>query len=150
MYHLAWPPLMGATHHSKEKPFQIRNGAEINAPCQLRPEEGLATRIRIQNRVARFFMIQQNKTGKNIPNRGKMYQMAGKFLPNGHKIHKYQYLPLQDSPQITQIGIFGLKMCHLATLIQKLGRKLRYRKFRVTKRPKLPLYLITKVTIHWE
>jgi hypothetical protein len=25
---------------------------------------------------------------------------------------------LQDPPEFTQIGIFGLKICHLATLIQ--------------------------------
>jgi hypothetical protein len=35
--------------------------------------------------------------------------------PNGHKI--YQHLPLQDPPRITQFGIFGLKLYHLATLM---------------------------------
>jgi predicted secreted protein len=34
--------------------------------------------------------------------------------PKGHKI--YQHLPLQDPPKFTQIGIFGLKIWHLATL----------------------------------
>jgi hypothetical protein len=34
--------------------------------------------------------------------------------PNGHKI--YQHLPLQDLPKVTQIGILGLKINHLATL----------------------------------
>jgi hypothetical protein len=34
--------------------------------------------------------------------------------PNGHKI--YQDFPLQDPPKFTQIGIFGLKTNHLATL----------------------------------
>jgi hypothetical protein len=29
----------------------------------------------------------------------------------------YQHLPLQDPPKFTQIGIFGLKICHLATLV---------------------------------
>jgi hypothetical protein len=33
--------------------------------------------------------------------------------PNGHKI--YQPLPLQVPPKFTQIMIFGLKICHLAT-----------------------------------
>jgi hypothetical protein len=47
--------------------------------------------------------------------------MAGKFtkspenLPNGHKI--CQQFPLQDPPKFTQIGIFGLKINHLATLV---------------------------------
>jgi hypothetical protein len=29
----------------------------------------------------------------------------------------YVHLPLQDFPKITQIGIFGLKIYHLATLV---------------------------------
>jgi hypothetical protein len=29
----------------------------------------------------------------------------------------YQHLPLQDPPKFIQIGIFGLKTCHLATLM---------------------------------
>jgi hypothetical protein len=39
--------------------------------------------------------------------------------PNGHKI--YQYYPLQDPPKFTQIGIFGLKENHLATLLVLCG-----------------------------
>jgi hypothetical protein len=61
--------------------------------------------------------------------REKIYQITIKFTkwpqclpnrsknrPNSHKI--YQHTPLQDPPKFTQIGIFGLKICHLATLIQ--------------------------------
>jgi hypothetical protein len=46
--------------------------------------------------------------------------MATKFtewlqnISNGRKI--YQHLQLQDPPKFTQIGIFGLKVYHLATL----------------------------------
>jgi hypothetical protein len=29
----------------------------------------------------------------------------------------HQHIPLQDPQKFTQIGIFGLKICHLATLI---------------------------------
>jgi hypothetical protein len=35
--------------------------------------------------------------------------------PNGHKI--YRHLPLQDPPKFTQIGVWGLKIYHLATLV---------------------------------
>jgi hypothetical protein len=35
-------------------------------------------------------------------------------IPNNHKI--YKHLPLQDPPKFTQIGIFSLKIGHLATL----------------------------------
>jgi hypothetical protein len=35
--------------------------------------------------------------------------------PNGHKI--YRHLPLQDPPRFTQIGVWGLKIYHLATLV---------------------------------
>jgi hypothetical protein len=72
--------------------------------------------------VARFFLVQNTKTGKNIPNDHKIH------IPNGHKIfpmavkrpngHKtYQDYPLQDPPKFTQIWIFGLKTNHLATLV---------------------------------
>jgi hypothetical protein len=35
-------------------------------------------------------------------------------IPNG--LYNYQHLPLQNPPKFTQIGIIGLKICHLATL----------------------------------
>jgi hypothetical protein len=38
-------------------------------------------------------------------------------IQNGHKICTYQYVPLQGSPKFTQIGSFGLKLYHLATLL---------------------------------
>jgi hypothetical protein len=73
-------------------------------------------------RVARFVLVQNTKTGKNIPKDNKIYQMATKMptgrkvgRPNGHR--KYQCLPMQDLPRFTQIGSFGLKIYHLATLI---------------------------------
>jgi hypothetical protein len=55
------------------------------------------------------------KTGKN-------YQITTK-LPNGNKIYQmaieiYQHLSMQDTPKFTQIRIFGLKIYHLATLLQ--------------------------------
>jgi hypothetical protein len=41
-------------------------------------------------------------------------------IPFGRKMDttaiKWQHLPLQDLPKFTQIGIFGLKIYHLATL----------------------------------
>jgi hypothetical protein len=58
-------------------------------------------------RVARLFLVQHNKTGK-------MYQMTIKYIPNGHK---KQHFPLKDPPKFTQIGTFGLKIYHLATLV---------------------------------
>jgi hypothetical protein len=36
-------------------------------------------------------------------------------IPNGHK--NIQQLPFKGPPKFTQIGIFGLKTNHLATLI---------------------------------
>jgi hypothetical protein len=62
----------------------------------------------------------------NILNQEKTYQITIKYTqwpqniqmavnrPNGNKM--CQHLPLLDPPKCTQIGIFGLKMCHLATL----------------------------------
>jgi hypothetical protein len=77
-------------------------------------------------RVAIFFLVQNTKTGENIPNDHKIYQMALKFFqwpqntPNGHKI--YQDFSLQDPPKFTQMGIFGLKTNHLATLLIRSTR----------------------------
>jgi hypothetical protein len=67
------------------------------------------------------------KRPQNIPKWHKIYQKAIKYTksaikytkrpenwPNDHKI--YQHLPLQDPPRFTQIGIFALKISHLAKL----------------------------------
>jgi hypothetical protein len=80
--------------------------------------------MRLITRVARFFLVQHTKTRK-------IYQITikctkwpqnildgGKNRPTGHKIN--QHLPLQDPPKFTQIGLFGLKICHLATLLVKI------------------------------
>jgi hypothetical protein len=63
----------------------------------------------LYNRVDRFFLAQHTKTEKNIPSSNII------CIPNGNKI--YQNLPLQDPPKFTQIGIFCLKIWHLATLL---------------------------------
>jgi hypothetical protein len=71
-------------------------------------------------RVARFFVVQHTKSGKNIPKGHKIYLMVTKYTewtlnrPNKHKI--YKHCPLQDLQKFTQTGIFVLKMYHLATL----------------------------------
>jgi hypothetical protein len=67
------------------------------------------------SRVARFFLVRHTKNGgkyikgsKNIPN-----------VPNGRKIYPkkiFQHLPSLRPPKFTQIGIFFLKIYHLATL----------------------------------
>jgi hypothetical protein len=56
--------------------------------------------------------------GKNIPNNRKIYQMAIKYT-------KKQPLQLQDPPKVTQIGILGLKICHLATPVRGVGKRTR-------------------------
>jgi hypothetical protein len=54
----------------------------------------------------------------------KLYRLATKYTkwpqnrPNGHKIN--QHLQLHDPTKFTQIGIFGLKICHLKTLIDRM------------------------------
>jgi hypothetical protein len=73
------------------------------------------------NQGCQIFLGNANQNGGNIPKKHqiylqpghKIYQMAVK-RPNGHKI--YQPLPMQDLPKSIQIGIFGLKKYHLATL----------------------------------
>jgi hypothetical protein len=71
-------------------------------------------------RVARFFLVQNTKTGENIPNLHELYQISIKYNKrpqNGLSVYKiYQHLTLQDPLKFTQIRIFGLKTNHLATL----------------------------------
>jgi hypothetical protein len=37
-------------------------------------------------------------------------------IPNGHKT--YQHFPFQGTPKFTKIGISGMKVNHLATLLR--------------------------------
>jgi hypothetical protein len=66
-----------------------------------------------QTRVARFFLVQNTKTGEYIPYYYELYQMSIKYNnrpqsgPSVRKIH--QHLPLQDPQKFSQIWIFGLK-----------------------------------------
>jgi hypothetical protein len=48
-----------------------------------------------------------------LPKGYRIYQMTVKYS-NDHKI--YQHFPFSGPPKFTQIGIFGLKTNHLATL----------------------------------
>jgi hypothetical protein len=65
--------------------------------------------------------VRNTKTGKNVPNEHKMCRMIIKYpkcpknIPNDHKI--YQHFPIQGPPKFEQIGIFGLKINQLATLM---------------------------------
>jgi hypothetical protein len=43
-------------------------------------ETGLRARDSLCYRVARFFLVQNTKTGENIPNYHKLYQMAIKYF----------------------------------------------------------------------
>jgi hypothetical protein len=75
----------------------------------------------VEARVARFVLVQRTKTGGNIPNDQKMYQMDMKYvfqmtpkytnwpqnISSGHKIK--QYFQFQDPLKYTQIGILGMK-----------------------------------------
>jgi hypothetical protein len=45
-----------------------------------------------------------------------MYEMAVHKIEQLDKIF-FNFFSMQDTPKFTQIGISGLKICHLATLI---------------------------------
>jgi hypothetical protein len=73
-------------------------------------KQGLKTRGRfLQQSFIYHIIIKYTKLPQNIPNVRKIHR------PNGHKV--YQHLPLQEPQKFTHIGIFGLKICHLATLM---------------------------------
>jgi hypothetical protein len=79
----------------------------------------------VQARVARFFLTQYTRTAENIPKLPLNYQMAIKqtkrpsYVPNDHRI--YRPFQFQCPSKFTQIGNFGLKANHLATLVQALA-----------------------------
>jgi hypothetical protein len=58
--------------------------------------------------------------GINVPNENEIYLMVIKYsqcpknIPDAHEI--YQHFTFQGPPKVTQIGIFVLKINHLATL----------------------------------
>jgi hypothetical protein len=82
----------------------------------------------MESRVARFFLVHTYQKGKSIPNNHRLYHTAiyytkwSNIIPNGRKI--YQHFPFQGPPEYTQSGNFGLKINHLATLMEraKFGR----------------------------
>jgi hypothetical protein len=62
--------------------------------------------------VARYFLSQLTKSGKNIPADHKIYRMA----LNGEKYPKAQNKPKFSVPMPSKIGTFGMEINHLATL----------------------------------
>jgi hypothetical protein len=76
----------------------------------------------VSGRAARCFFIQHTQTGKNIPNDPKRPQN----LLNGPTIDRmtictiYQHLLCIERPsKIYQNWDFGLKICHLTTLVSR-------------------------------
>jgi hypothetical protein len=68
-----------------------------------------------------IFLVITYQNGKNIPqnilvNGHNMYEMAVHKIEQLDKIF-FNFFSMQDTPKFTQIGISGLKICHLATLI---------------------------------
>jgi hypothetical protein len=92
---------------------------KIWQPCSSPvPEEGQreAQRFEIESRVARFFFAQHTKMGKIIPNDHQLSK------PNGRKIAqnaiKYTKVFHCRTRKIYPNGDFGLKMYHLAALVE--------------------------------
>jgi hypothetical protein len=75
----------------------------------------------VEQQDCQIYHSPKHQTGENIPNYIKIYQMDIKYFQwtnnrsNDHKI--YRDFPKQYPTKLTQIGIFGLKTNHLATLV---------------------------------
>jgi hypothetical protein len=108
-------------HFRLASDVSIQNISKINQSLIIILIDSEKIIIGLCSRVARFFLFQTYQNGKNIPNDQKLYKKAINYtkwqqnIPNGHKIFKH--FPLQSPPKITQSGIFGLKINHLATLL---------------------------------
>jgi hypothetical protein len=84
----------------------------------------LSVKVEVAGRVARFFLVHGTKTGKNVPNEHKMYQMAIQY-PIICKIFqiaiKYIIFKPKDLQNLPKLGFFGLKRNHQATLVAALA-----------------------------
>jgi hypothetical protein len=80
------------------------------------------------NQGCRIFLGATQQNVKYVPNNHKIYQIITKYtkipqnIPNGYYIlingHKiYQHFPFQGPQKSSQIGILGMKIYHLATLV---------------------------------
>jgi hypothetical protein len=88
------------------------------------PRDQLNSRFFIapsQVQGCQIFLGARYQNRKNVPNEHTIYQMVIKYskcplnVPNGHKI--FQHFHIRDPEIFSQIGIFGLKTNHLATLV---------------------------------
>jgi hypothetical protein len=75
-----------------------------------------------QIRVARFFSVNDTKTGKKVPNEHERYQTVIKYPKNVHKILQMAIKYIQGPPKFTRTGIFGLKINNLAALEKNSSR----------------------------
>jgi N-glycosylase/DNA lyase len=80
-------------------------------------EQSFVFKNRALDEGCQIFLGTTLQHGKNIPNNHKIP------IPNCRKIDQMvTKYTLQEPPKFAQIGTFGLKMCHLATLLWILRR----------------------------
>jgi hypothetical protein len=98
--------------------------------CVLKSGLNVLDWFEMSTRVARFFLVQTYQNGRSIPKYHKLYQTALHILgiPNSHKLYQravkiYQHFIFQGPPKYTQIGIFGLKVNRLATLMSTCDQR---------------------------
>jgi hypothetical protein len=67
--------------------------------------------LAFQSRVARVFLVQHPKTGKNIPIDHKLYKITIKYTKYAKYASEiYQHFQFQGPSNSTQVGIFGMKL----------------------------------------
>jgi hypothetical protein len=58
----------------------------------------------VEARVARFFLVQQTKTGKNVPNDQKIHQIAIRFTKMAAKFSKWLLtVPTFSIPRLSKV-----------------------------------------------
>jgi hypothetical protein len=88
------------------------------------PQLGKYTKLQLNYQMAKLY----TKWPNNIPNGQTIYQMAKQYtkwpnnIPNVRNIFQMaieyaNLFPFLGPPKFTQIGIFGLKIYHRATLV---------------------------------
>jgi hypothetical protein len=77
--------------------------------------------VLVEAMVARYFLKQYTKNVGKYTKLPQLYQIALEFTKWSQNFPNYRKIYQQGPPKFTQIGIFGLKIYHLATLVEAVS-----------------------------
>jgi hypothetical protein len=85
--------------------------------CKRKPRRYLPMLNRQAQRVARFLLVHHTKTGKSIPIDHKIFHMGIRGRTTYQTAIKYTIFTLSDPPKYAQVGVIGVIIYHLASMV---------------------------------